>query len=191
MAGAAKTATKAGAGLIRTEPEHGIRPERFLVVFALCLLALFALLLSPFLQPGVIEFSHGLVSVASALIRICGGHAIVQGTVLRAPSTGFAVEMKDGCNGANVLILLWSAVLAFPATWKQKAKGLFGSTLAIQLINLVRFISLFYLGQYSRSLFDFAHDYLWESLIMLDGLLFFGLWVHLVFRGMARPHVNA
>lgn len=189
MAEAAKT----GSGLIRVESHPTVRPERFVVLFALCLLGAFALLLSPFLQPGVIGFSRGLVSIAGALIRVCGGHAIVEGTILRSPSSGggFAIEMKDGCNGANVLILLWSAVIAFPSTWMQKAKGLFWGTLAIQLINLVRFISLFYLGQYSRPLFDFAHEYLWESLIMLDGLLFFGLWVHLVFRGMTRPHVHA
>jgi len=114
----------------------------------------------------------------------------VQGTVLRASPSGFAVEMKDGCNGANVLILLWSAVIAFPATVAYKAKGVFWGALTIQSVNLVRFISLFYLGQYSLSLFEFAHEYLWESLIMLDGLLFFGWWVHLVSRAVPKPHAN-
>jgi exosortase H (IPTLxxWG-CTERM-specific) len=116
---------------------------------------------------------------------------MVEGTVLRVPPNGFAVEMKDGCNGANVLILLWPAVIAFPATLLQKAKGLLYGALTIQALNLVRFISLFYLGQYSSSLFDFAHEYLWESLIMLDGLLFFGCWMHIVFRTLLRPHANA
>ena len=180
-----------GAGLIRTNTRTSLRPERFLAVFALCLLLSFALLLAPFMQRAVFAFSHGLVSIAATLIHICGGHAIVQGSVLRVPSSGFGIEMKDGCNGANVLILLWSAVIAFPATLLQKAKGLFWGALAIQCVNLLRFISLFYLGQYSLPLFDFAHEYLWESLIMLDGLLFFGLWVHLVFRGLARPYANA
>lgn len=158
-----------------------MRPERFLVVFAICFLALFGLLLAPFLRPAIAAFSHALVSASAFLIRLSGGHASVEGTVLRAPS-GFAIEMKDGCNGANVMILLWSAVIAFPATLVQKLKGVAWGALIIQSVNLVRFISLFYLGQYNFSLFDFAHQYLWESLIMLDGLLFFGFWVHRVFR---------
>ncbi len=152
-----------------------------MIVFAVCLLALFGLLLAPFLRPAILAFSDALVSAAGFLIHLCGGHATVEGTVLRAPS-GFAIEMKDGCNGANVTILLWSAVIAFPATLVQKLKGLAWGALIIQSVNLLRFISLFYLGQYNLSLFDFAHQYLWESLIMLDGLLFFGYWVHLVFR---------
>lgn len=185
MAGAAI----AGADLI-APGSRLLRRERFIVLFALCLLASFALLLAPFMRPGVLAFSQGLVSASAALIRVCGGHVIVEGTVLRAPSSGFAIEMKDGCNGANVLILLWSAVIAFPATLLQKAKGLFWGALTIQSVNLLRFISLFYLGQYSLSLFDFAHEYLWESLIMLDGLLFFGLWVHFVFRSVPNPHAS-
>ncbi len=90
---------------------------------------------------------------------------------------GFGVEMKDGCNGVNVVILLWSAVLAFPGSVQWKAAGLLAGALAVQSLNFVRFISLFYLGQYSYSWFEFAHLYLWETLILLDGLVFFGLWV--------------
>lgn len=157
-------------------------PERFIVVFAVCFLFLSGLLLAPFLRPAILAFSRGLVAAAAFLIRICGGRAAVEGTVLRAPSGAFAIEMRDGCNGANVLILLWLAVIAFPSTWLQKMQGLLLGALAIQSINLLRFISLFYLGQYSIPLFDFAHQYLWESLIMLDGFLLFGFWVHRVFR---------
>jgi hypothetical protein len=54
----------------------------------------------------------------------------------------------------------------------------------------VRFISLYYLGQYSRSWFDFAHLYLWESLIVLDTMVVFWLWTRLVFRSMAARRAN-
>ena len=53
---------------------------------------------------------------------------------MRAPG-GFAVELRDGCNAVNVTILLWSAVLAFPAPWKMKALGLLGGSLVIQVTN--------------------------------------------------------
>ena len=87
-------------------------------------------------------------------------------------------------------ILLWAAVLAFPASWVQKTKGMLAGGLAIQGINVVRFISLYYLLQYSRPLFDFAHEYLWESLIMLDALVVFWLWVQRVFRSAATQSVS-
>ena len=61
-------------------------------------------------------------------------------------------------------------------------EGLLLGLAAIQGLNFIRFISLFYLGQYSISWFEFAHAYLWESLIMLDALAVFCFWASSVFR---------
>jgi exosortase H (IPTLxxWG-CTERM-specific) len=96
--------------------------------------------------------------------------------------------MRDGCNAVNVTILLWSAMLAFPAVWKQKAVGLLAGSLIIQVLNIVRFISLYYIGLYSMSWFDFAHAYLWESLLILDTMVVFWLWVHMVSRSEISPN---
>ena len=40
-----------------------------------------------------------------------------------------------------------------------------------------RLVSLFYLGQYSTPIFEFAHLYLWEMLIIIDAMVVFGVWV--------------
>jgi exosortase H (IPTLxxWG-CTERM-specific) len=153
------------------------RPAHFALLFAICFLIGTGLLLLPPVQRLDGAFSLRLVSVSHGVIGICGGVATATGTVLRAPS-GFAIEMKDGCNGVNVTILLWSAILAFPAaSWKMRALGLAAGTLAIQLLNVVRFVSLFYIGQYSMSWFEFAHGYLWETLLILDTMVVFALWV--------------
>ena len=161
------------------------------MLFAICFLSGFALLTTPLVQPGVIRFSRALVTASGTLIHLYGGSAQVDGTVLRDPSSGLGVEMKEGCNGVNVTLLLCSALLAFPASWTQKAKGLLIGCAAIQSINLVRFISLFYLLQYNRAWFDFAHEYLWESLIMLDALAVFWMWVQVANRPVAMPDVHA
>jgi exosortase H (IPTLxxWG-CTERM-specific) len=98
--------------------------------------------------------------------------------MLLNPATGFSIEVQDTCNASNVTLLLWAAILSFPAPWIQKGKGLLAGTVAIHLLNLVRIISLFYLGQYDQRWFEFAHLYVWESLIMLATLTIFGAWVH-------------
>ena len=136
------------------------------------------------------QFSRALVQVAGGLIHICRGKALIQGAVLRDPVAGFAVEMRDGCNAVNVTILLWSAVLAFPAPLKLKALGLLAGSLIIQVVNILRFISLFYIGQYSLTWFDFAHGYLWETLLVLDTMVVFWLWVNRVFRAGALPNAG-
>jgi len=101
----------------------------------------------------------------------------VRGPVLLSPSNGFAIEMMDGCNGLNVTLLLWSAIMAFPANWQPKIAGIALGGIFVQSLNLVRFISLFYLGQYSRQWFEFAHGYLWEALLVLDAIVFYWIWM--------------
>ncbi|MGD1094457.1 MAG: exosortase H [Bryobacteraceae bacterium] len=169
----------------------GPRPGRFFALFAIFFLTGFALLMTPPVQPAVIFFSRALVAASGALIHLCGGKAQIAGTVLRDPSTGFGIEMKDGCNGLYVTLLLCSALAAFPASWRQRAKGLVIGIAAIQSLNLVRFIRLFYLCLYNQAWFDFAHEYLWESLIMLNALAVFWMWVQLVFRSTATQNARA
>jgi exosortase H (IPTLxxWG-CTERM-specific) len=164
---------------------------RFLLVFAISLGVLFALLLAPFTEPAVRVFTRGLVTVSAALIRFFGGHAVATGDLMENPVNHFAIQMAYGCNGAHVTILLWAALLAFPASWRQKLKGLAVGTVAIHAVNLLRFISLFYVGQYSRAWFDFAHLYLWESLMMLDTLVIFWTWAYMVRKSWSMADASS
>ena len=159
---------------------------RFLILFCVCLLAGFILLFTPFTQPAVDGFSRGIVSFAAVLIRLCGGRAVALADIMRSPASRFEIRMANGCNGVNVTILLWAALIAFPASWLQKAKGLLAGTLAIHSVNLIRFISLFYLGQYNQRWFDFAHLYVWESLMMFDTLVVFWTWAYFVRKSIAH-----
>ena len=56
--------------------------------------------------------------------------------------------------------------------------------IAVQGLNVVRVISLFYLGQWSFGAFEFAHLYVWQALIMLDVLIVWLLWVRTLPRAV-------
>ncbi len=148
----------------------------FILRFSAASLAQFALLLAAPVRPSVDRFSEQLAAVSAFLICAVGGTCEQQADMLSLPDQTFRLEILDGCNGVNVVILLWSALIAYPASWKWRAVGMLGGLVAIQSFNLLRIISLFYLGQFSRDAFDFAHLYLWETLIILDAMLIFGLW---------------
>lgn len=163
---------------------------RFATLFAVCVLLGFGLLRAPWVQPAVTALTNALVTASAALINLAGGGALAQDDVMRSRATGFAVRMANGCNGVHVMIVLWSAMLAFPASTKQKIKGLLAGSLVIHAINLLRFISLFFLGQYAPAWFDFAHTYFWESMIMLDSLVIFWLWAQSVFRSAVIPNAG-
>ena len=168
-------------------PHFQAQMRRFLILFPVCLLAGFVLLQVPFVDSAVALFTRSLVVVSGAVIHLFGGHAVVIGDILRNPSGGAGVKVENGCNAINVSILLWAAILTYPAPWKQRLKGLLAGSLALHAVNLARIVSLYYLEQINRQWFDFAHFYLWESLIVLDTLVIFWIWAAFVRRSRSGP----
>jgi exosortase H (IPTLxxWG-CTERM-specific) len=154
-------------------------------MFAALFLLGIALLWTPPVQAAVEKLSQAIVTGSAGLIRACGTKVVNHGPVMSDAATGFSIEMRNGCNAVNVMLLLWAGVLAFPAAPRQKLTGMLAGSVLIQGINTVRFISLFYLGRVSMSLFEFAHEYLWETLIILDAFVIFWLWVRWVSRSVA------
>src|SRR5271157_3734225 len=98
-------------------PPKKKRMLRFLVLFPIFLAVGFCGLLIPFLHPAVAGFTRGLVEISAIVIRLFGGSAAAHQVVLQNPSNGFAMEVLDGCNGDDVAVLLWAAILAYPASW--------------------------------------------------------------------------
>ena len=74
------------------------------------------------------------------------------------------------------MLLFACAVLAFPATPRRKLTGLVLGFLAIEALNLVRVVSLFWIGRHHPSLFASWHTVIWQSIVVLFGVLFFLLW---------------
>ena len=66
-------------------------------------------------------------------------------------------------------------VVAFPASVKHKIIAIVAGFFFVQTLNIVRIISLFYLGQWNYTVFEWFHLYLWPVLIMLDVLVVFAI----------------
>ena len=100
--------------------------------------------------------------------------------MIRSTVNGFAVSIEAGCNGIEATIVLVAAIFAFPAPWRDRLIGLAAGIVAVQGLNIVRVISLFYLGQWNMQVFEWAHLYVWQALIMLDVLVVWLVWVRLL-----------
>ena len=151
---------------------------RFIILFMLCLLVMFVAELTPPVEQYIIHpFTSALADACVWLIKLFDDDVIASGNTIRSASNGFAISIERGCNGIEAIIILVSAVLAFPSPWKHKLAGIGIGFLAIQLLNVVRIISLFYMGQWSRLWFDWFHLYLWQALIILDALIVFLVWL--------------
>lgn len=157
---------------------------RFLTLFLVIVVALFAAELTPPAQHAlVVPWTEVVARLSAALITPFDSHVLAYGRVLQSTADGFAVSIEAGCNGVEACLLLVAAMLAFPAPWLRKLLGIAGGVLAVQLLNLVRVVSLFYLGQWNRAAFEWAHLYVWQTLIMVDVLVVWLIWLRWVRNG--------
>ncbi|HIE55524.1 MAG TPA: exosortase H [Chromatiaceae bacterium] len=162
---------------------------RFFLVFLAIQGVLFAAELSrPIQQAIVIPFTNGIAALSAWLIQQFDAGVIAYGKVIRDQQSGFAVAIEAGCNGVEATIVLISAMAAMPAPWRLKLWGIGLGFLAIQAMNLLRIISLFYLGQWNETAFEWAHLYIWQALIMLDVLLVFIIWLRYLPARHAPAH---
>lgn len=150
----------------------------FFVVFASILLGLFTIELLTPVQVWVIQpFTAGIAKASALILQFFDSSVRAQGIVLWDQNTGVAVSIQPGCNGVEAMIIVFAAIVATPARWWNRLVGIGLAFAAIQGLNLLRIISLFYLLQWNAAWFEWAHLYLWQALIMLDALIVYLLWI--------------
>ncbi len=132
----------------------------------------------------VVPFTARIVDVSTWVLRAIGEPARSLGTQIHAP--GFAVDVKNGCNGVEAMLILVAAVLAFPAAWRQRLLGLAAGVAVIQVLNLVRVVSLFWLGVHRRDVFETFHTAVWQTVLILVAVGIFLLWSRRVGSRAAR-----
>ena len=161
---------------------------RFFFLFMTLLVGLFALRITNVVRDAVtLPFTSVLAEVSAFIIKLFDKDVISEGVIIQSVSTGFGVQIAPGCDGIEAVIILVSAIVAFPSPWKHKLVGILIGFFAIQSLNLVRIISLFYLGQWDQVWFDWFHLYLWQALIVLDALAVWLIWLRYLPRGRRAP----
>ncbi|MBK5967620.1 MULTISPECIES: exosortase H [Thiorhodovibrio] len=160
----------------------------FFVRFSLLLTALFVLEWLPSVQAAVVvPFTNSVATLSGWLIQLWDARVLTQENLIWNRENGFAVSIEAGCNGVEESIALVAAMVAYPASWRDRLIGLAGGVLTVQVLNLLRIITLFYLGQWHQTFFEWAHLYAWQALIMLDVLLVFLFWLHWIRPPRTQP----
>ncbi|HEX7153742.1 MAG TPA: exosortase H [Thermoanaerobaculia bacterium] len=148
----------------------------------LFLLKFFAILVGAYLliawQPVndsvIVPFTTGIAKVSAVVLKAIGQDVAVAGTVIS--SSRFAVNINNGCNGVEAMLILLASIVAFPASLKARAAGLLLGAIAVQLLNEVRIVSLYLLGAYQPRLFDMFHTAVWQIVIIIAAIAFFLFW---------------
>lgn len=123
---------------------------------------------------AVEPFTGWVARASGAALDLLGQDVRMEGTVIRGER--FAVNIRNGCNGIETLLIFAAAVLAFPAPWRARLLGLAAGAVLIQLVNLLRVVALYLTGAYLPELFDASHTVVWQTLVVLFGVLLWVLW---------------
>ena len=159
---------------------------RFVALFAFLLLALFTAELTAPVQAHLVQpWTDGLAALSGRMAALFDPGVTSSGAVILDHASGFGVRIVAGCNGVEAMLVLAAAILAFPSSWGKRLAGLAAGFAAVQGLNLVRVVSLFYLGRWNFAVFEFAHLYLWQALIMLDVVVVWLLWLRWIHRAPA------
>jgi exosortase H (IPTLxxWG-CTERM-specific) len=154
---------------------------RFISLFLVVLAVLFGIeKLNPVQADVIYPWTSFLAWFSAALMTVFDADVISYGRIIQSQATGFGVSIEAGCNGVEAVIILMAGMVAFPAPLRLKVIGVLIGLVAVQGANILRVISLYYLGKWDKEFFDFAHLYLWQALIMLDVLLVWLLWIRAV-----------
>jgi exosortase H (IPTLxxWG-CTERM-specific) len=161
-------------------------PKRFLLTFAALLILFYAVIaLHPVNDHVVVPFTAAVARGSARILNLMGERVAVGGTAIT--SNAFTVNIENGCNGLETALLLAAAVLAFPASWRQRLAGFFLGFALIEGVNLIRVVSLFWIGAHRPRWFGSAHTLVWQSLVVLAGVGIFVLWASIVTQKRPRP----
>lgn len=149
---------------------------RFIALYLLILgVGFFVLALRPVNDQVVNPYTTFVAHEARVVLNLLGENASVHGQLLS--SRRFSVAIYNGCNGLEAILIFTAGVMAFPARWSRKLLGVVLGLLAIQVINIVRIVSLFYIGVFAPAAFSASHVYIWQSLIIVFAVVLWVIWV--------------
>ena len=126
---------------------------------------------------------HSLISSAiqGAFARIVGGilnvfgeRASVIGNTVQ--TTQFGICVVTACTGLFLTGLFAAAVILFPTRWRVKWIGLGIGIGGIFLLNVVRLVTLYYIGVHWPAILDTVHRLVWQSLLIAFAVVRWLVW---------------
>lgn len=161
-------------------PGQECRQQAFFFAWRFCLFCAMGMgffYLAPvhaLLQPLLIM----LAALVGGLLKVAGLPVIVLGQKVVLPGV-FGIDIATECSGAPHLLLFFSGVLAYPTSSGSRLFGLILATTAVFVGNLVRLVTLFWIGVQAQEYFDVAHSYIWGGLSYAGLVLLWILWLRL------------
>ncbi len=119
-------------------------------------------------------------STLSALLGIFGVNHTIDETVLHLG--GISLKVIDECTGIYELFVYAGCVMAYPTSSNKKLAGIAFGIPAMFCINMVRLLSLAFVGVWFPSIFGYVHYYLWQVTLILLVVFVMLVWIEKIVK---------
>ena len=121
---------------------------------------------------GFLNFN---AQMTGSLLRIFGTNVEVIGTIVSSPD--FSMRIGHECTAIVPLVILVCAILAYPSRVRQKVACIAIGVGVLFILNLVRTVTLYYIGAHIPIFFETAHFVVWQSAMILAVVVVWLIWV--------------
>jgi exosortase H (IPTLxxWG-CTERM-specific) len=148
------------------------------LIFAIAIAGLVTIQLLLSLYTGFDPWLNRMTAnMLAGALWLLGAGGQAAGTIVG--SKIFSADIITECTAVFPIMIFLAAVIAYPCAWKKKLLGMALGVPAILFINMVRLVSLFYIGYWFPNWFETAHLLVWQSLIIFFAVLLWLIWAEL------------
>ncbi len=157
--------------------------KRFILLYVIYMIIAFILVdykpVHDFLQLDR-YYTGGVVYLSKYLIELINIPVKADGAMLHLSSN--IMEVKFGCNGLEAILLLVSAILAYPSSIKAKFLGIIIGSSFLQVFNIIRIAILAWVLEKHPTVFPIMHEYITQSIMIAIAFVIFLIYLQNVTR---------
>ena len=112
------------------------------------------------------------------ILNALGTGVQVDGTLVS--SADFSMIIVNECTGIISMIILLCAFFSYPCKIKGKLLGIAIGMPTLFLLNLIRVVTLFYIGTFLPNFFETTHILVWQSIMILAVIAIWIVWTEKV-----------
>jgi exosortase/archaeosortase family protein len=129
--------------------------------------------------PGRLGMAQAfLAGSAGALARVFGSRSVVQTDHIYVG--GLIMDINYECTGLYVILILFTFLLAYPASWRSRVVGGAIGVTALTIVNVLRISVLVGVAELQPQLFGYFHEYVWQGLFLILVIAYAMTWVEYV-----------
>lgn len=150
-------------------------PQRFGIRFFGVLLAMSAFAWAVQLPKHLGLYQNFLASAATRVAQLVGSTSSAEADQISA--NGITLDINYECTGVYVLLILFTFLVAYPASWWSRVLGFLVGTATLSAVNVLRIAVLVRVAELQPDLFGYFHEYVWQGIFLVLVIAYAMLWV--------------